>query len=187
MKIKKFIQEITSNIVSNIFIQILTALPLSALAFFKDMRFLYAISLTIIVLMFIMYFIQRKKAKPFYIQPSNSLASETYWHMGSQDEQPIMTVFGNFIVTNRSDEPLILTRATLKKLKSKGWITVKEINSKYNSTNYKIPPKETTKCSVTFIIDKPVKNEGEAFIDNVIFFNQFNEKFCLKKVKFDYE
>lgn len=111
---------------------------------------------------------------------------ETWWHMGKNKDKPGMQVVGNFLVTNNSKNYTLLTGAELKKLKVRGEVSVKEVNSQYHSSDYKIPPGCTTKMSINFWIEPPMKKQGETFVEDVAILDQVGKKYWIKKVEFKY-
>ncbi|MFA5554268.1 MAG: hypothetical protein WCZ89_03745 [Phycisphaerae bacterium] len=110
----------------------------------------------------------------------------TSWHMGSSKDKPAMQIAGTFTVTNITKYNILLTVAKMKKPKKiLGAVMVSDIDSQYHG-NYYIPPGATTNLIFDFWIIPPFKKQGENFIADIEFLDQFGNKHLIKKVEFKY-
>lgn len=136
----------------------------------------------------IFLFFWKKSAASVVILRENTQFSQltAWWHMGTNNGNPGMQIVGNFLVTNISEENVILTGAELKKSKARGEVHVKELSSKYHSKNYLIPSGRSTNMSIYFWIEPPIKGCEEDFIDDIAIFDQKEKRHWIKKVSFKY-
>ena len=82
------------------------------------------------------------------------------WHMGRSGDKPSMQIVGDVIVTNISEQNLLLTGVRLKKLRARGHVIVQGFDSNLHGEFY-IPPGLSTTARFDFWIKPPAKREGQ--------------------------
>jgi len=112
---------------------------------------------------------------------------QNYWHIGSQNDKPILQFVCNFMATNIVDQPVAVANSTLEGIKGAqdlAVISIKDVNSRYWGS-YDIPPKARTALSICFIVH-PLKmpEKGMPIRLKVVVIDQFGNKYRVKNVIF---
>lgn len=109
---------------------------------------------------------------------------ENWWHMGKTGGQkPAMQVVGYWYVTNRTNRPITILNAHIRKPKTPGHVMLKDVHSDYHGS-YTVPPYTTTDLHADFWIVPPVCREGKDLKVDIIFIDQYGQKRKLRNVVF---
>jgi hypothetical protein len=107
-----------------------------------------------------------------------------WWHMGrAGDQKPAMQIVSYWYVTNRMDQPIKILNAYIKKPRTSGHISLKDVHSVYHGS-YPVPPRTTTDLHANFWIHPPFCKEGKDFKVDIVFVDQYGQKRMIKNVEF---
>lgn len=109
-----------------------------------------------------------------------------FWHIGSQQEKPILQINSRFMVTNITGHSVALAntvfRGAIKGSVEYSNVLVKDPNSRYWGS-YDIPPHARTSVSVCFIIStKQMPKKGATIKMSIGIIDQFGNYHWVKNV-----
>lgn len=107
-----------------------------------------------------------------------------WWHLGKTgDQKPTMQIVSYWYVTNRTDQPVYILNAYIKKPRTQGHVMLKDVHSAYHG-NYPAPPHTTTDLHTDFWVHPPFRAEGKDFKVDIVFVDQYGQKRTVKNVEF---
>jgi hypothetical protein len=113
--------------------------------------------------------------------------SQSWWHMGKQDNADAMQiVLRGHVTNNDEDRGVIFLHATLPVHNEKhGLVSVRDSKSGYHG-KYVVNPREVTEFSAHFFLSPPVKKVGEDFRTDIVIVDNFDRRHPIKRVLFPY-
>ena len=115
--------------------------------------------------------------------PDMKYGCEGSWNNGGINGEPAMQVRGQWYATNLTNENVRILRAYLVSPRTEIIVSTQAPDSKMFG-EFPILPRCTTEVFVHFWVQPPIRKEGESFIGQIIFIDQFNNK---HKVKVTFE
>ena len=107
-----------------------------------------------------------------------------WWHMGKTgDQQPAMQIVSYWYITNRTDRPINILNAYIKKPRTQGHVMIKDVHSAYHGS-YSVPPHTTTDLHADFWIQPPLRKEGKNLKVDIVFVDQYGQKRTIRNVEF---
>jgi hypothetical protein len=109
---------------------------------------------------------------------------ETWWYIGSMNDEPVMQVVSHWYVTNISDKPVEVLRAFLTKPRTEGLMVLVRHPKDNIYGRYQIQQGATTELSADFWVQPPVQEVGKDFVATVVVLDQFGNEHRVKNVVF---
>ncbi|HAZ7574480.1 hypothetical protein OQJ02_00320 [Legionella sp. PATHC032] len=108
-----------------------------------------------------------------------------WWHMGKMNNNDVMQVVGDFLLTNISNQDIQLSGVLInKKKKIKGMVLIK--GKKYASAHYLIPSGVSVEVNSMTFIQPPVNEIGQIYQDDIAIIDNFGNEHWFDKCRFDY-
>lgn len=99
-----------------------------------------------------------------------------WWHMGrTGDGRPSMQIVTYWYVTNRTDRPMSILNAYIKKPRWQGMVMTKDARSHYYGS-YPVLPHSMTELHASFYGNPPFRREGKTLQIKVVFVDQNGQK-----------
>jgi hypothetical protein len=108
-----------------------------------------------------------------------------WWHMRrTGDGRPSMQIVTYWYVTNRTDRPVTILNAYIRKSQWQGIVSTRDTRSDYYGS-YPVPPHATTDLHVDFDGNPPFRREGKPIKVDIAFIDQSGQKRTVKNVRID--
>ena len=110
-------------------------------------------------------------------------AQRNWWHMGQTGEQkPSMQIVTYWYVTNRTDRPINILNAYIKRPRWQGMVMTKDVRSDYHGS-YPVPPNMTTDLDASFYVSPPFRKRGKKLKLDIVFIDQNGQKRIVRGVE----
>jgi hypothetical protein len=106
------------------------------------------------------------------------------WNIGSVSGVPAMQVNGHWYATNITGSPVLLLGARLVSPATEGHMIAVRHPERNLYGHFPILPGATTEVSTLFWVIPPSRREGEDFVSDVLFLDQYGNRHKIKKVRF---
>ncbi len=106
-----------------------------------------------------------------------------WWHMGrTGDRKPSMQIVTYWYVTNRTDRPISVLNAYIKRPRWQGIVMTKDTRSTYHGS-YPVPPQQTTELSAHFDVTPPFRKAGKTIWIDIVFVDQNGQRRTARNVE----
>jgi hypothetical protein len=106
------------------------------------------------------------------------------WNMGSVSGVPAMQINGRWYATNITGDPVLLLGARLVSPATEAHFVIVRHSEGDIFGDFPILPRATTEVSTLFWVIPLRRREGEDFVSNVLFLDQYGNRHKIKKVRF---
>jgi hypothetical protein len=108
---------------------------------------------------------------------------QNWWHMGrTGDGRPSMQIVTYWYVTNRTDRPISILNAYIRKPRWQGMVMTKDTRSAYHGS-YPVPPHAITELHADFYGNPPFAKEGKTIRVDLVFVDQNGQKRTVRNVE----
>ena len=109
-------------------------------------------------------------------------AQQPWWHMGRTGyDKPSMQIVTYWYVTNRTDKPVNILNAYIKRPRLQGMVMTNDTRSAYHGS-YAVPPRATTDLHASFDCAPPFRKEGKTITIDIVFVDQNGQRRTVRNV-----
>jgi hypothetical protein len=110
-------------------------------------------------------------------------ADPNTWVMSESSGRSAIVLNSTWYVTNRSDRPLRILAAEVKRPKTRGTVLVRSLPDG-GWSEYAISPKETAVMAARFVVEPPISRRRKIIFVDVTFTDSFGQRVTKKRVAF---